>query len=298
MHARIMETMTPADLLPAVRRALAGVPHCCRITEDELAEALEGPERCKAAERLGNERVWLAGSVADPVGLLHLAEERPESGGPPRGAIRFFWFAPGSEDVGRELLALAEAGLRERGISHLIAWHYDHTYPFYHAEHAYLSQEMGQVHALLQEQGYQEFGSEVVLDWPRFDAAPPSPTLLPVKLSYQWERGRAARRGLVLLAHAGKDEAGVCVCISLGEFSRAPAAQDWIYTRWLGVAEEWRRQGLGRYLMRQALHTLRGEGYRHAAICALGDNEPALRLYTSLGYQVVDWTRAYEKTLA
>jgi ribosomal protein S18 acetylase RimI-like enzyme len=118
-----------------------------------------------------------------------------------------------------------------------------------------------------------------------------------MQLGYHWERGRAARRGLVLLAHRDREEIGVCVCISLGEFSRARPAQDWIYTRWLGVAEEWRGRGLGRYLMRQALHTLHGEGYRHAAICALGENEPALALYTGLGYREVDRTYAYEKAL-
>ncbi len=298
MNVAITETTEPALLRAAVQRALAGVPHCYPVSEDELAQALEGPQSCKAADRLGNDRIWLAGSPAEPLGMLHLATERPESGGQPRGAIRFFWFAPGCEAAGAELLARAEASLREQGVSRLIAWHYDHTYPFYHAEHAYLTQQHGHTHTLLQAQGYQEYGSEVVLDWPHYDPTPPPSILLPIKLTYEWERGRAARRGLVLLARTEKDEAGVCVCISLGEFSRAPEAQNWLYTRWLGVAEEWRRRGLGRYLMRQALHTLHGEGYRHAAICALGDNEPALALYTGLGYQVVDWTRAYEKTLA
>jgi GNAT superfamily N-acetyltransferase len=96
---------------------------------------------------------------------------------------------------------------------------------------------------------------------------------------------------VVLLAYQGEREVGVCVTAPL------TSEPDWIYTRWLGVAEDLRGRGLGRTLLHASLAEMRAQGYRHAAIGCIGDNYPALLLYTNTGYRSVDWTYVWEKTL-
>ena len=297
MNSRIYASDSPETLSTVYNLAIQGVPHTFAVSEREMADAFDGPVCCKAAKGLRGQRIWFAGQGADIHGVIHIALEDQEPPAPSRGIIRFFWYARGHRAAGQALLEQAEAHFRQQGIGRLLAWHYDHTYPFYHVEHAYLSQQLDQVHALLGMNGYAVQGSELVLDWPDFDPSLPDPVDASLKLTINWESGRAQRPGLVLLAHKGEDEVGVCVCSSLGEVSSARQAQDWVYTRWLGVDEAWRGRGLGRYLMRRALHALYDVGYRHATICTLGDNHRAFLLYTNLGYRAVDWTHAYEKAL-
>jgi hypothetical protein len=238
MSVPIRETAQPEELIVAVNRSLAGVPHCYPTDPGELAGALQGRHAGHIAAQLGEDRIWLAGSPAEPVGMLHLAIERSDAGDRPRGAIRFFWFAPGNEDMGRALLAHAEHSLRASAIGQVVAWHYDHTYPFYHAEHAYLTGHLSHVHHILRASGYQESGCEVVLDWRNYDSEAPRPLTRSIRLTYQWEQGRADRPGLTLLAHADRDEVGTCVCVSQSEFTAAPEAREWVYTRWLGVTKD------------------------------------------------------------
>ena len=39
-------------------------------------------------------------------------------------------------------------------------------------------------------------------------------------------------------------------------------------------------------------------GYRHAAISTATDNHRALLFYANYGYQAVDWTRQFKRSLA
>ncbi|MCH8292218.1 GNAT family N-acetyltransferase [Candidatus Poribacteria bacterium] len=58
----------------------------------------------------------------------------------------------------------------------------------------------------------------------------------------------------------------MCRCISCGEFSSAPDAQDWLSVSWLWGDETIRRRGLGRYLLQRGLKEMHNAGYRHAYI--------------------------------
>ena len=89
----------------------------------------------------------------------------------------------------------------------------------------------------------------------------------------------------------------VCQCVSCGEFGDAPEAQDWCFTKWLGISEDVQGRGLGRHLLQRALLELRGAGYQHAAISTGCDNPRAALFYTNLGYRVIDWTYAYGRRI-
>ena len=55
----------------------------------------------------------------------------------------------------------------------------------------------------------------------------------------------------------------------------------------VGVVPEHRGKGLGRALLLQALHSFRQLGFHRAALEVTAENEPAVRLYESLGFRTV-----------
>ena len=77
---------------------------------------------------------------------------------------------------------------------------------------------------------------------------------------------------------------------ALGFFSKSTLAA---FILWAGpeiitldVNPHFRRTGLARALMGHALRGIRGRGYRHARLQVDQDNEPALALYRSLGFEI------------
>ncbi len=55
----------------------------------------------------------------------------------------------------------------------------------------------------------------------------------------------------------------------------------------VAVLPEWRGRGVGRRMMVEALRQVRAAGRRRVALYVVEGNEPAVRLYRSLGFQVV-----------
>ncbi|MFO0958036.1 MAG: N-acetyltransferase [Isosphaeraceae bacterium] len=53
----------------------------------------------------------------------------------------------------------------------------------------------------------------------------------------------------------------------------------------VGVVPEWRGIGLGRLLVRQALHGFRMAGLRRAFLEVTAENDPAVRLYRTIGFR-------------
>ncbi|MBC7234381.1 MAG: GNAT family N-acetyltransferase [Chloroflexi bacterium] len=299
------------ELHAVYQEAVARVPHCYPVDRERFVAALPAPSQA-ADDANGNglrdERVLLARESGQVVGFLHLGVREPmpapeelERNRPLRaaGAIRFFWYRRGHRAAGQALLDAAELFLAEHELSihQMEAFHYDYTYPFYHVEHAFLSDRLDHVHALLGFNGYHRCSSELVLDWPDYSIPDPGRPAVNVELSRKWTKGSGARPGLVLTAHLRDRQVGVCVCVSLYEVARVVEADDWVYTRWLGIEEDYQGRGLGRFLLLSALRDLHTVGYRHATICTFGDNYRAFLLYSNLGYHVIDWTYAFRKKL-
>lgn len=65
----------------------------------------------------------------------------------------------------------------------------------------------------------------------------------------------------------------------------------------LCVGPEWRRQGLGRALMETALERLAARGYRGVSLTVTAENEPAVRLYRQLGFDLLKGFSAFARTL-
>ena len=289
-----------SDLAEVYSEAVGSVPHCYPVDGKTFSKALgaaAGGERTQ--DRLHSELILVGKEGRSIIGFIHAAVEDPkEKDEVARGTIRFFWYKPGRRGEGQELLAAAENYLRNLRLDRVIAFHQNHRYPFYCYKHAYLSDHLSHIQALLSMNGYQRVMGEVFLDWTNFMPVQPSPIDTPVRIELQWLKGHGDLPGLKVKASLGKKEIGTCECVSCGEFSRTEAVQDWLFTEWLAVSKEHQGQGLGRHLLRRALQEMYGAGYRHASKSTDWKNHRAFLFYSNFGYKVADWTYAFGRSLS
>jgi len=295
MPVKPYEPGMAAALAAGYNELVAGLPYCHPIGAEEITAAVGG---APGHEELHSDAVLVALEGELVRGMVHLALERPEEpDAPERGVIRFLWYTRGHRAAGQALLAAAEDHLRRQGARRVTAFHQDYRYPFYHIGHAYLSDRLDHVHALMGINGYERCAGEIYLEWRDYEPAPPAASPFPIDLSLDWTPGRGALPGLVVHALRDGQELGVCVNVSCGEFSRAPEAQEAFLTKWLGVDEEVQGQGLGRHLLQAALRELHGAGYRHAVISTSWTNYRACLFYSNFGYRASDWTYALARDL-
>ena len=279
----------------------ADVPHCYVVKEEEFADAIRGVTTGKADEKAGgldSETAFVAmqnGGVQAfiHVGIGQIGENREEE----IGVIRFMGYDRGARRVGQAVLEKAEDYMKAFNVSKIYAFSQDCRYRFYHFEHAYLSDALDQVQALLGFNGYRRCEGEVFLDWENYTVTP-IPSSLPVTLSVDWKQGRGRLPNCTVRAFQDDKEVGECWSVSGGEFSSYPDVQNWLHTTWLGIEDEFQGQGLGRYLLQYELQEMHKVGYRHAAISTAWDNHRAFLFYSNCGYRTVDWTYGFVKDLS
>jgi len=298
MQIQPYESSMADEIAIAYNNVIRGVPHCYPIEAEELAAAVV-PASGDGHERLHSGSAIVARDGAAIRGFSHLAVERPaKEGETERGIIRFLWYERGYRREGQALLEASEECLRGCGMDEVVVCHQDYRYRFYHLCHAYLSDHLGHVQALLGINGYRRCGGEVYLDWSNYEPMEPQPLETAADLSVEWREGRGKRPNLCVQARQDGKDVGVCSSVSCGECSDAEEAQDWLITVWLGVEDEMQGQGLGRHLLRRALKEMHAVGYRHAAISTNWQNYRAMLFYSNFGYRVVDWTYAFRKKLS
>lgn len=273
---------------------IKSVPHCYPIEAKELAGAFAGKcgyESC--GKILTREQVFVAVD-REVTGFIHVGEgsKNEEGDRRPQGVIRFLAYPRGRRDVGQALLERAEDWLRERELQSVLVYREEYRYPFYHFSHAAISNRLEHIQALLLFNGYEVCGGEIFLDWPDMDPDPHSEnTGLEIDLETKQEPGHGHLPDFRSKAYLGGEEIGECFVLSAAAFSNRDVVQDWIFTHSLGVAEPYRRKGLGRCLLDNTLAAAREAGYRHAAISTSITNHRALLFYANCGYHAVDWTR-------
>ena len=282
-------------------RLTADVPHCYAVKEAEFSTAIRGVTTGKADKKEGgldSETAFVAmvsGAVQAfiHVGIGQIGDNREED----IGVIRFMGYDRGARHAGQTVLEKAEAYLKTFNVFKIFAFSQDCRYRFYHFEHAYLSDALDQVQALLGYNGYRRSEGEVFLDWENYTVTP-VPSSLPVTLSVDWKQGRGQFPNCTVRAFQDDKEVGECWSVSGGEFSSHPDAQNWLHTTWLGIEDEFQGQGLGRYLLQYELQEMHKVGYRHAAISTAWDNHRAFLFYSNCGYRTVDWTYEFTKNLS
>lgn len=282
----------------AYNRLTAGLHHCYPATPERLAAVLQPSEEPGRKRPLHDDHAWVAVRNGDVVAFAHAALLKHTDEHPiPRGMVPFFAYQPGRREAGQALLETLEAHFAERGAPEIIAFHQDHIWPIYHFAHAYLSDRLNHVHALLGQNGYQRSAGEVFLDWSDFD--PPDPAEAPVEFELRRKvlPGETQRPGFALLAFQGENQIAECWNAPCGERAPGSGAEDWCLTTWLQVTEAYRGRRLGAHMLALALVEMRELGYRHAAISTSWTNHRAQLFYSNFGYRTSDWTYAVSKTL-
>ncbi len=275
------------------------VPHCWPVAPSTFEETVRAGELERDERRLVEQAVLVAGNGGD--GFVHVgrqtADEHQEQ---ERGVIRFLAYRRGQRAVGDALLEAAESWMRERGLGHSTVMPQIWRYPFYGFSHAYLSDHLDHVQALVRFRGYARSGGEVFLDWPEMQPEPGvKPEGLDFDLSLEDRPGKGRLPGLRLRALQGDEIIGTCLLVSGADSSpSADEAHDFAFCDWLGVKEEHQGGGLGRFLLAQAMFLARERGYRHGAISTALSNDRAFLFYTNHGFRVVDWTYEFSRELS
>ncbi len=295
---------TPDILTPVTQfynGLTADVPHCYPVKEEELADALSVAtgNADKIDDDLKSETAFVAmqnGVVQAFIHVGYFQDENENSEKKNIGVIRFFGYKRGARFAGQTVLEKAEEFLNTFNVIRITAFS-SFQYRFYSVEYANLSNALDHVQALLGFNGYNAQQHWIVLDWKNYDVAPISPPI-PITLSVEWKEVRGKLPNCNVTAHRDSEKVGECESVSGGDFSSHADAQDWTYTEWLGIEDDFQGKGLGKYLLFYSLQEMQKIGYRHASISTVLGNHRALLLYSNCGYRAVDWTYDYEKVLS
>jgi len=275
-----------------------GTPYCYPVTPDYFRDLV--PAEGSPLPALRSEHMLVARDGGEVVGFAHCGMASPgwnDGEGPPTGFIRFLCQRPGHRPAGMALMEAAEAWLREPGASAVLAFHQDPNYHFYHLAHAYLSDRLGHILALLGANGYERSHGEVYLDWKDYPSVDPGAPPVEVELKFEWREKEGWNRILILRAMKGDKEVGSCYSNACGAPFRPPEAANWFMTNWLGVEDPFRQQGLATYLLARARFEMHAKGYRRAIISTNWQNWRPMLLYSNYGYRVADWTYGFTKEL-
>ncbi len=273
------------------------VPHCWPVDPVLLGRALEEADVVREQTRLSEQTVFVVALADQIAGFIHLGAQAANKWEREKGVIRFLAYRRGQRAVGDALLAAAEKWMRARELSRSVMLSQPWKYSFYGFPHAYLSDHLDHVQALLRFRGYSKSGGEVFLDWPDMQPVSPADTS---GLDYDLcvEEHPRGLPGLLLRAMQGTEEIGECLLEGGSAFSPAPAAAAFAFCNQLNVADAVQGRGLGRFLLAHGMCLARERGYRHGAISTAHDNDRAFLFYANHGFRVVDWTYEFTRDLS
>ncbi|MDE0635410.1 MAG: GNAT family N-acetyltransferase [Candidatus Poribacteria bacterium] len=291
------------DMLPALtqfyNRLTSAVPHCYPVKEAELADAM-----CSVTGQSDNtdngleaETAFVAMQNGVVQAFIHVGHRwYGNNNEGHEGVVRFFGYERGARHAGQTVLEKAEEYLKTYNVTQITAFS-SYKYHFYHLRCASLSIILDHVYALLGHNGYSPRYCQVFLDWKNYSVTP-IPPRLPVTLSVEWKEGRGQRPNCTVPAYQESEKIGICVSVCGGEYSSHPDAQDWVYTEWLSVEEDFQGQGLGKYLLQYSLQEMHKVGYRHASLNTECYEYLPILFYSNCGYKVVDWTYDFVKKIS
>lgn len=257
--------------------------HCCPV-DPKRFQATIGGKTEKAVE----ERVIVAINSEGPSAFSHAVIQEPSDADGTRGAIRFLCYDPGDRASGLLVLKETVDYFKEREVSRIRAFHHHEQYPFYHRKHAYLSDRIGHVQALLLCEGFEVDSGEVHMDWEDYDPGDAYETEQPVDFTWEEEESPGPLPNLKVKARVDGEDMGECIILSCSTFDERQG--DRLFVNWLGVKDAFQAKGYGRYVLQEMLREGKRRGYRHAGISTALRNHRAFAFYTNYGFCVTDWT--------
>ena len=279
---------------------VAKVPNCWPVDEADFAGAIAAVcgGTCDGGPTVDDQALTVAALDGRVVGFSHTGIDRGEPDKAPAGAICFLNYERGRRGAGQALLEAAESRFAARSLSKVRAFNQNYRYRFYCFPHAYLSDRLDHVSALLQFNGYRPTQGEVFLNGLDYEAAELPQVDLDFDLRVTRSRKRGMRPGCHVRALRDGETIGECGIACGGDYSRHPDAQDYGFVDWLGVEQPYQHLGLGKLLLFRGRNEMLSSGYRHTAISTALHNNRAFLFYSNHGYRLVDWTYQLDKTLA
>ena len=207
-------------------------------------------------------------------------------------AITALFFA--DDATGQALIAACEAAAHGGVLLSYPATHGKTPISGYNAGWNGLSDSLPAVARVLTRAGYMPYTRELHMsyDLVRF---PQAPVAWPEDFMVRQEPDERGRVWLRVLA--GEQIVANCIVSTLAQLSDDSRAARTGYVWGLGVNEEFRRRGIARRLMLSALTHLSEQSCYTCWLTTRGDNWPAQTLYLSLGFEMVDSSACFQKTL-
>ena len=292
MNIVAYEPSFAAGIAACFNRITAGLHHCYPTT----AERIESIFAEREVDRLRDGCGWVVRAEGRLVGFAHVAHDpvgEDEKG--PVGAIRFLGYDRGHRAAGQALLETAEAHLRGKGVTEIVAFHQDFRWPCFHLDHSYCTGSLTHIEGLLGMNGFSRCAGEVYLDWPGLEPPEIPPCDDDLRIEPEMLSQDARLPNFVLRAFVGDERVGECWNASCGVSAPGAPAEEWALTTWLHMEESHRGKGLGAHLLAHTPRHMRDIGYRHAVISTSLTNYRAQLFYSNFGYRTSDWTYAWAK---
>lgn len=278
-------------LYDVYRRVTAGVAHCrFAPSAASFARALTAP--------MQGTQLLVADDGGAAVGFAALLGTAGRADRPPTTELTALFAA--DEPADQALVEASIAIARSRGVDQLTAFDDEHSHcpiPAYNAGWSGPSDAMPRAARALARAGFVPYHRELHLSrlFGRPGPLPVAAHLPALTLVADPAAGRPEEH--TLRALLGGERAGVCVYSTLAHLSDDPAAARCGYIMWLHVEEAYRRRGIARYLLTNALAALAAAGCAGCWLTTGGTNWPALTLYLSLGFEIVDTSTCFRKAL-
>jgi N-acetylglutamate synthase-like GNAT family acetyltransferase len=290
MKTDYIDVAKSKDLSHVYNEQLRDTPFYYPVSPDEFEDGIQNRINQKDTTKLHSEKIIIGEENGSICGFAHVSIGDAMQYGQIKsgGIIHFLAYQSGHRPIGQAILEECERYLKSFDVPQIWAFLNASNYRFYHLGFGYLSDKIGHVYGLFHMNKYDIDIGEVFMSYPEYNVSEPVLNDKYINVTVEHKPGQGVLPNLHIQASRNENDIGECYTASVGEFYRASEAQDWFFTKWLGIEEEDQGKGLGRYLLQRTLWEMRKIGYRNAVISTNITNYRAQLFYTNFGYQVVD----------
>jgi ribosomal protein S18 acetylase RimI-like enzyme len=272
---------------------VAGAPHCAFAPSqarfrDQLIGVAQRPSLYTPPQET---RVFVAEEAGAARGFAAFSRFKDWDGSQHQ-AITGLFFA--DEAAGRALISACESAAAPGVLGAFPSAHGNTIVSEYNAGWDGLSDRIPDVARVLARAGYRPYTRELHLigELRRVRGEPGSAIE-----EVTFREARDENGSMHVKALAGEQAAGECYFSTLAPLAEDPRAARTGYILWLNVHEAYRRRGIARALMAIALDRLAAQGCEECWLTTTADNWPAQPLYTSMGFEIVDCSACFQKTI-
>jgi GNAT superfamily N-acetyltransferase len=279
------------DLVHVYNEQLKDTPYFYTVSLDEFQDGIRNRiNQENNSVNLHSEKIIIGEQDSKILGFAHVSIGEMNQFGQAKngGFIHFLTYQSGYRPIGQAILEECEKYLHDLGASQIWAFLHTSSYRFYHLGFGYISDKIGHVLGLFRMNKYEIDLGEIFMSYPQYEISEPKLPDNEINIEVSQNPSSGKRPSLHIQATRNGEKIGECATVSAGEFYYADDAQDWFFTKWLGIEEKEQGKKLGQYLLQRTFWEMRKIGYKSAIISTNINNYRAQLCYTNFGYQVID----------